>query len=92
MLSLVETYLSYPPGKKGKKKTDIAILYLSDIFGLPLVNNKLLADSLANAGYFVVEPDLFDGDASMLFTSTTIPEILTISQSHYHHLAVQPSI
>lgn len=45
------------------KKTDTAILYLSDIFGLPLVNNKLLADSFAKAGYLVVAPDLFKGDA-----------------------------
>ncbi|CZT42050.1 related to dienelactone hydrolase family protein [Rhynchosporium secalis] len=57
------TYLAYPPGKpKNEKKTDIAILYLTDIFGTQLVNNRLLADSLALAGYFVVQPDLFNGD------------------------------
>ncbi|KAH7336703.1 dienelactone hydrolase family-domain-containing protein [Rhexocercosporidium sp. MPI-PUGE-AT-0058] len=56
----INTYLAYPPGKP--KKTDIAILYLTDIFGVNLVNNRLLADSLALAGYFVVEPDLFNGD------------------------------
>ncbi|TID27719.1 dienelactone hydrolase family protein [Venturia nashicola] len=50
----INTYLSYPPSKK----TDVAILYLTDIFGLPLVNNRLLGDSLAKAG-----PDLFKGDA-----------------------------
>ncbi|QDS72908.1 hypothetical protein FKW77_007833 [Venturia effusa] len=54
----INTYLSYP----ASKKTDIAILYLTDIFGLPLVNNRLLGDSFAKAGYFVVMPDLFKGD------------------------------
>lgn len=39
-----------------------AILYLTDIFGLGIPNNKLLADSLASAGYLVVIPDLFRGD------------------------------
>lgn len=74
-------YLSYPSKRKGhKKNTETAILYLTDIFGIPLVNNKLyvtvkcfgdscglmtvyrLGDSFANAGYFVVMPDLFDGE------------------------------
>ncbi|KAE9969594.1 hypothetical protein EG327_010560 [Venturia inaequalis] len=55
----INTYLSYP----SSKKTDIAVLYLTDIFGLPLVNNRLLGDSLAKAGYFVVIPDLFKSDA-----------------------------
>jgi dienelactone hydrolase len=67
-------YVAYPPDKK----TDNAILYLSDVFGLPLVQNKLwvkhaikkstheerLADSFAKAGYLVVEPDYFEGDAA----------------------------
>lgn len=46
----VNTYLSYPPSKQ----TDVAILYLTDIFGIPMVNNRLLGDSFAKAGYFVV--------------------------------------
>ncbi|KAG9241759.1 dienelactone hydrolase, partial [Calycina marina] len=55
----VNTYFAYPKDKK----TDVAILMLSDIFGLPLVNNPLMADTLAAAGYFVVLPDLFYGNA-----------------------------
>jgi hypothetical protein len=33
----VNTYLAYPP----RKKTDTAILYLTDVFGVTLVNNRL---------------------------------------------------
>lgn len=36
---IVNTYITYP---KGHKKNDTAILYLTDIFGLPLINNLLL--------------------------------------------------
>ncbi|KAL3426366.1 dienelactone hydrolase [Phlyctema vagabunda] len=54
----VNLYLAYPP----KKKPEVAILYLTDIFGVQLVNNRLLADSFALAGYLVVVPDLFEGD------------------------------
>lgn len=57
-ISGVKSYISY--GKN--KKTDVAILYLSDIFGLALPNNLQLVDKLAKAGYFVVAPDLFDGE------------------------------
>jgi len=55
-------YLAYPPHYSKTNKTDTAILYLTDIFGVQLVNNRLLADSLAKAGYLVVAPDLFKGD------------------------------
>jgi len=57
----VSTYFAYPPGKK-EKTSDVAILYLTDIFGVQLVNNRL-ADSFALAGYLVVEPDLFNNDS-----------------------------
>lgn len=54
----VPVYVSYPPDKS----THHAILFLSDIFGLALVNSKLIADLFAANGYFVVMPDLFQGD------------------------------
>ncbi|KAF2270496.1 alpha/beta-hydrolase [Lojkania enalia] len=40
-----------------------AVLYVTDIYGVPLLQNKLLADSIAKAGYLVIMPDLFKGDA-----------------------------
>lgn len=49
-----------PPGKK---TTDTAILYLTDIFGIPILQQRLLADSMAAANYAVIMPDLFAGDA-----------------------------
>jgi dienelactone hydrolase len=53
-------YISYPPGSNTSTK---ALLYVTDIFGVPLLQNKLLADSLAANDYLVVMPDLFNGDA-----------------------------
>jgi dienelactone hydrolase len=57
---IVEMYISYPPNSNTSTK---ALLYLTDIFGVPLLQNKLLADSLAANNYLVVMPDLFKGDA-----------------------------
>lgn len=66
LTALAETlYITWPPRRYGGKHgmdASAAILYLTDIFGLGLPNNKLLADSLASAGYLVVVPDLFRGD------------------------------
>jgi len=44
------------------KSNDNAILFLTDIFGLKLPANRLLADSYARAGYLVLMPDYFKGD------------------------------
>ncbi|KAH8726210.1 dienelactone hydrolase [Phaeosphaeriaceae sp. PMI808] len=54
-------YISSPPG--GGNASTKALLYVTDIFGVPLLQNKLLADSLAANDYLVVMPDLFKGDA-----------------------------
>jgi dienelactone hydrolase len=53
-------YISYPPNGNTSAK---ALLYVTDIFGVPLLQNQLLADSLAANDYLVVMPDLFKGDA-----------------------------
>ncbi|KAL6706836.1 hypothetical protein ACN47E_004979 [Coniothyrium glycines] len=59
-ISGIEIYHSYPPGTNASSK---AILFVTDIFGVPLLENKLLADSLAANDYLVIMPDLFAGDA-----------------------------
>ncbi|GAW13545.1 hypothetical protein ANO14919_029320 [Xylariales sp. No.14919] len=46
--------------------SDKAVLYLTDIYGIQLLENRLLADSFGRAGYFVVAPDLFNGTPSTL--------------------------
>ncbi|KAI1759204.1 alpha/beta-hydrolase [Hypoxylon sp. FL1150] len=41
--------------------SDIGVLYLTDVFGIQLLENKLLADSFGRAGYLTVAPDMFNG-------------------------------
>ncbi|KAF4636134.1 hypothetical protein G7Y89_g1955 [Cudoniella acicularis] len=60
-LNGISTYLVSPPRSEDNSR-DTAILYLTDIYGVQQVNNRLLADSFARAGYYVVQPDLFGGD------------------------------
>ncbi|KAL2270504.1 hypothetical protein VTJ83DRAFT_2688 [Remersonia thermophila] len=50
-----------PRNPRTKARAGAAVLYLSDVFGLGIVENKLLADSFARAGYLTIVPDLFDG-------------------------------
>ncbi|KAJ5391267.1 hypothetical protein N7509_006757 [Penicillium cosmopolitanum] len=52
----VNTYITSP-----KDKSDKAVLFLTDIFGI-FPNAQLLADEFANNGFLTVIPDLFDGD------------------------------
>ncbi|PPQ72441.1 hypothetical protein CVT26_003770 [Gymnopilus dilepis] len=56
----VESYVATPSGDYPKDKV---ILFLPDVFGLPLTNNLLLADSFAENGFKTVIPDYFNGDA-----------------------------
>ncbi|KAI0128031.1 dienelactone hydrolase [Xylariales sp. AK1849] len=44
--------------------SDTAVLYLTDVFGINLAENKLLADSFGRAGFLTVAPDLFNGTPS----------------------------
>lgn len=52
-------YIVAPPAGT-TAKTGKAVLYLTDVFGIQLAQNKLLADSFARAGYLTVAPDLFN--------------------------------
>lgn len=63
MRNLTSSIGAYIASPSQRKKPSSAVIYLSDIFGLPLINNKLLADAIAAAGFLVVFPDLFGGDA-----------------------------
>ncbi|KAF8517944.1 Alpha/Beta hydrolase protein [Hysterangium stoloniferum] len=42
---------------------DKAILFLTDVFGLELVNSKLLVDDFASNGFYTVAPDYLNGDS-----------------------------
>ncbi|KAJ7609045.1 dienelactone hydrolase endo-1,3,1,4-beta-D-glucanase [Roridomyces roridus] len=55
----IETYVATPSVDYPKDKV---VLFLTDIFGLPLVNAKLLADDYARNGFKTVIPDYLNGD------------------------------
>jgi len=54
----VKCYISYPPSKS----TDKILLFFCDVYGPWYINNQLLMDFFAQAGYLVVSPDYFEGD------------------------------
>lgn len=54
----LEIYTAKPSVAEPKK----AILYLSDIYGFPVVNHKLLSDNFAKQGYLTIYPNLFGDD------------------------------
>ncbi|KAJ5671921.1 hypothetical protein N7507_001048 [Penicillium longicatenatum] len=55
----ISTYIAYPPDKSTKN----AILIITDVIGHRFINAQLLADEFAANGYFVVMPDMFNGDS-----------------------------
>ncbi|KAF1991729.1 alpha/beta-hydrolase [Aulographum hederae CBS 113979] len=68
----------------GNRTTPKAIIVLySDIFGLPLPNNKLIADAYAasNPSYLVYLPDFFDGDPAPLTLADTLLPVDAAKQS-----------
>jgi len=55
----VDTYVALPTIDYPKDK---AILFLPDVFGMQLVNAKLIADDFAENGFQVYIPDYLNGD------------------------------
>ncbi|KAG7095438.1 hypothetical protein E1B28_006187 [Marasmius oreades] len=55
----VDTYVATPSIDYPKDKV---LLFLPDVFGMQLVNAKLLADSFAENGFKTVVPDYLNGD------------------------------
>ncbi|KAF7326112.1 Dienelactone hydrolase endo--beta-d-glucanase [Mycena kentingensis (nom. inval.)] len=55
----VDCYLAAPSGEYA---VDKAVLLFTDVFGLALENNKMLADDFARNGFFTIVPDMFGGD------------------------------
>ncbi|SCU92264.1 LADA_0F15478g1_1 [Lachancea dasiensis] len=47
----------------GSTSNDKIIVILTDVYGIGLVNNRLIADQIGKAGYKVVIPDILFGDA-----------------------------
>ncbi|OCH96354.1 alpha/beta-hydrolase [Obba rivulosa] len=56
----VECYIATPNVDYPKDKV---LLFLTDVFGIPLNNNKLLADDFARNGFRTIVPDILAGDA-----------------------------
>jgi dienelactone hydrolase len=55
----IKTYVATPKVDYPKDK---AVIYLTDVFGIDLPNNRLLADDFARNGFKVYAPELFEGD------------------------------
>ncbi|KAF2725637.1 hypothetical protein K431DRAFT_290742 [Polychaeton citri CBS 116435] len=60
------------------------IVIYSDVFGLPLPNNKLIADAYAKSGeYLVYLPDFFEGDPVPLKTADVLLPVNAAAQSTF---------
>lgn len=77
----VSTYIAYPPDKSTKN----AILIITDVIGHQFINTQLIADKFAAKGYFVLMPDMFNGDSVPL----NRPEGLNIMDWVKNHSPVQ---
>lgn len=56
----VNCYVATPSGDYPKDKV---VLFLTDVFGIILINNQLLVDDFARNGYKTIAPDILNDDA-----------------------------
>ncbi|KAH9860728.1 hypothetical protein J1614_012060 [Plenodomus biglobosus] len=78
-VSGISVYHSYPPNIKNYKK---AVLHISDVYGISLLEGRLLADSIAANGYLVIMPDLYNGDVFDPASLTTDPTLTAWRAAH----------
>ncbi|KAK0614550.1 dienelactone hydrolase [Immersiella caudata] len=87
----VTTYITRPRNLlTAWPRRNTAIIYLTDVFGIELPQNKLLADSFARAGYLTIAPDMFQGEA--LSTDIDLPNFNMGAFLAKHTTAVQDPI
>ena len=71
----LKTYVARPPNNRSPLGV---IVIISDAFGMPFVNNQILADHYASAGqYLVYLPDFMDGaevPLSMMYNMAKLSE------------------
>lgn len=90
-LQNVTTYITRPKNVlTWWPRRNVAIIYLTDVFGIELPENKLLADSFARAGYLTIAPDMFQGEA--LTTDIDLPNFDMAAFLAKHTPAVQDPI
>jgi len=65
----INCYVATPSSDDYPK--DKVVLFLTDVFGLELINNKLLVDDFARNGYKTVAPDILIGDPIINFNDPT---------------------
>ncbi|KAJ3040260.1 hypothetical protein HDV00_011238 [Rhizophlyctis rosea] len=74
-------YISKPP--RGVTQSKTALVYLTDPYGIPDYQNRLLIDSFARAGFLTVAPELFQGAPIQAGISLSNLEQSMMMAAHY---------
>ncbi|RMZ85641.1 hypothetical protein DV737_g614, partial [Chaetothyriales sp. CBS 132003] len=84
------TYVADPPG--GAESAKGIIVIIADIFGWQFVNNRLLADTYAAAGFSVYLPDFMEGRAAKIWVLEAMEKVLTPAKTWADTLAKPAAI